>query len=216
MTLATSEGQKIAGDMPRFSAAAAQRAATWLRSGRHADSFARQACTSSRISTGTMPRSGDVYTMRYITDADEAPGPPLNGAAPLAAKASTEPRENTSLGAPAAAPSTCSGDMNEGVPMIDPVAVSRESARVLAMPKSITRGPSEASSTLAGLRSRCTSPAAWIARSASASPAASRQSAGTGSGPYWETRLSSDGPETNAVASHGGRSSTPAATTGAV
>jgi hypothetical protein len=35
-----------------------------------------------------------------------------------------------------------------------------------AMPKSTTRGPSGPSSTLAGLKSRCTTPAPWIAVSA--------------------------------------------------
>jgi hypothetical protein len=39
-----------------------------------------------------------------------------------------------------------------------------------AMPKSTTRGPSGPSSTLAGLKSRCTTPAPWIAVSAVAVP----------------------------------------------
>ena len=55
-----------------------------------------------------------------------------------------------------------------------------------------------------------------MARSAWASPAASRHTAGSGSGPCRSTISSRDGPGTNAVASHGGSSSTPAATTGAV
>ncbi len=102
------------------------------------------------------------------------------------------------------------------MPTTAPEAVSRVSVTAREMPKSMTRGPSDASSTLAGLRSRWTTPVPWMARSASASPAASRHTAATGSGPCRVTMSSSDGPGTNAVASHGGLSSTPAATTGAV
>ncbi len=49
--------------------------------------------------------------------------------------------------------------------------------------ESITRGPASDTSTLAGVRSRCTTPAAWIAPSASAMPAASTATAASGSGP---------------------------------
>ena len=84
------------------------------------------------------------------------------------------------------------------------------------IPKSITRGPSVAISTLAGLRSRCTTPAAWIATSASLSPASSGHKAASGSGPCSLTSWSSSGPGTNAVASHGGSSFSPLDTTGAV
>ena len=104
--------------------------------------------------------------------------------------------------------------MYEGVPSTLSAAVSTVLSIVLAMPKSITRGPSVAISTLAGFRSRCTSPLLWMARSASARPAISRHTAGSGSGPAPITMSCSGGPGTNAVASHGGSSSGPAATTG--
>ncbi len=84
------------------------------------------------------------------------------------------------------------------------------------MPKSITCGPSSASSTLAGLRSRWITPAACTARSASASPAASRQTAASGSGPCSATMTDSGGPGTYAVASQGEASVTLESTTGAV
>ncbi|CAM5244535.1 hypothetical protein SGLAM104S_05633 [Streptomyces glaucescens] len=45
------------------------------------------------------------------------------------------------------------------------------------MPKSITRGPSAASSTFDGFRSRCTTPASWMACNASATPAISHSTA---------------------------------------
>ena len=84
------------------------------------------------------------------------------------------------------------------------------------IPKSITCGPSSASSTLAGLRSRWITPAACTARSASASPAARRQTADSGSAPYRPTTAASDGPGTYAVASQGELSVTLESTTGAV
>ena len=134
----------------------------------------------------------------------------------MAANTITQPSENTSLSGPTRAPSACSGDMNEGVPMIRPVDVILVPSNAAEIPKSITRGPSVASSTLAGLRSRCTRPAACTACSASTSPAVSFHTDGSGSGPAAAITPARDGPGTNAVASHGGSSSGPAAVTGAV
>jgi hypothetical protein len=73
----------------------------------------------------TPARSGSPWTIRYIAEVRDAPGPVLNGGIPHAAKASTLPKENISLAGPAGCPSTCSGDMKLGVPTTDPVAVSR-------------------------------------------------------------------------------------------
>ncbi len=71
--------------------------------------------------------------------------------------------------------------------------VSRVCETPAAIPKSITRGPSSVTSTFEGLRSRCTSPAAWIDCSASAIPATSQRTAPTGIGPHSATRSSSEG-----------------------
>ncbi len=87
----------------------------------------------------------------------------------------------------------CSGDMYAGVPTATLVMVSRVLETPLAMPKSITRGPSSTTRTLDGLRSRCTRPAPWMDCSASATPAASQRTAGVGSGPDWVTISSSEG-----------------------
>ena len=106
--------------------------------------------------------------------------------------------------------------MKSGVPMIWPVTVSRDASTARAIPKSITRGPPGESSTLAGFRSRWTSPAAWIAASASASPRARSSSACSGIGPWVSTASRSDGPSTNSVASHGGSPSGSASSTRAV
>ena len=61
--------------------------------------------------------------------------------------------------------------------------VSRVESTACAIPKSITLAPVGESSTFAGFRSRCTSPAAWIALSASASSRASRRWFGLGQRP---------------------------------
>ena len=82
--------------------------------------------------------------------------------------------------------------------------VSGIAASARAMPKSMTRGPSWASSTLDGLRSRWMTPAAWIACSASATPAISRNTIASDIGPLLSMTSSREGPGTYAVTSHGG------------
>ena len=87
----------------------------------------------------------------------------------------------------------CSGAMYAGVPSAPRVTVSWIRSAALATPKSITRGPSGETSTFEGFRSRCTSPAWWIDSRASAHPAASQRTAGTGSGPPPRTSRFKDG-----------------------
>ncbi len=120
----------------------------------------------------------------------------LNGPSPVAAYASTDPSEKTSPGGPIGSPLACSGHMKPGEPTTIPVLVSLEPSSARAIPKSITRGPSVASRTLEGLRSRWTSPAAWMAPSASASPAPSARTVSAGSGPCAATASVSEGPST--------------------
>ncbi len=121
-------------------------------------------------------------------------GPPPKGLAPVAAKASTAPRQNTSLAQVTSSPLTCSGDMNPGEPAMCPVPVMESASTLRTMPKSMTRGPSSARRTLEGLRSRWTRCAAWIDTSASASPAASASTARGSKGPCSATARSRDGP----------------------
>ena len=106
--------------------------------------------------------------------------------------------------------------MNPGEPMTVPDWVSMLASVAREMPKSMTRGPSSASSTFDGFRSRCTTPAAWIACRPSASPAASVMTDPAGSGPRSSSASASDGPATFAVASHGTGPSTSASMTSAV
>ena len=77
-----------------------------------------------------------------------------------------------------------------------PVMVSLVASGPCAMPKSMTTGCSSSIITLLGLRSRCTTPAACTAVSASASPQASRNRAAGGSGPLSVTTWSRVGPAT--------------------
>ena len=68
-----------------------------------------------------------------------------------------------------------------------------------AMPKSITRGPSAPMITLAGLKSRCTIPAWWIAARAVAVPMASRCRVVPVRGPCSTTTCCRDGPSMNSL-----------------
>ncbi|URN04229.1 hypothetical protein LUW74_13505 [Actinomadura madurae] len=70
-------------------------------------------------------------------------------------------------------------------------------------PKSITRGPSGPSSTLWGLRSRCTIPARWMAVRALAVLTASRSSAPPRIGPSRATRRFSASPGTYSLTRYG-------------
>ena len=97
--------------------------------------------------------------------------PVPNGDCPLAAKATVTAQVKMSAAVPAR-PVICSGAMNPAEPTVMPVLVRPVVSIAWAMPKSMTFGPPAVSSTLEGLRSRCTIPAAWIAVSASASPVA--------------------------------------------
>jgi hypothetical protein len=86
--------------------------------------------------------------------------------------------------------------MNPGVPTVIPVCVSALASAATEMPKSMTRGPSAAISTLGGLRSRCTTPAAWIASSASPSAAPRADTEDSGHGPCSATASDRDIPGT--------------------
>lgn len=105
--------------------------------------------------------------------------------------------------------------MYAGVPtaVLDIVPVA-SSAR--AMPKSMTRGPSGASSTLAGLKSRCTTPAWWMAASAVIVPIASRSSSAPRSGPPAASTSDSDGPSMYSLTMYGRSPSTSESRTRAV
>ena len=144
-----------------------------------------------------------------ITDA------PWYGGCPVAANSSVAPSEYTSLATDASRVSlACSGAMYAGVPTAPRAVVRPIRSAARATPKSITLGPSGATSTLDGFRSRCTRPAPWMEASASAHPAASQRTVATG--PQASTSRASDGAGTYAVASQGRSASGSASTTAAV
>ena len=192
-------------------------APTWASSsravGRSPGCLARQLPISRRSSRGTLPRFAGLLTSRYITAALD---PEPNGPWPAAVKVSTAPRLKMSLAGLILAPRTCSGDMYPGEPIIMLGTEAALASAAWDIPKSMTRGPSSASSTLDGFRSPCTTPAAWMALRLSASPAASASTVHTGSGPWSRTASVSEGPATYAVASQGVGLSRSASTTSAV
>ncbi len=100
--------------------------------------------------------------------------------------------------------------------MAIPVAVMPGASSALAIPKSITTGPSGPISTLAGLKSRCRIPARWIATRAVAVLTASRSSAAPRRGPSRSTSWRRDGPGTYSLTMYGWLPSRSAWRTGAV
>lgn len=181
--------------------------------GRSSAGLLRQRDINSRRGSGTLDRSGSSCTTRYST-ACGSPSP--YAVLPVAANTAVWPSANTSAEPLAEPPSTCSGAMYATVPTADPLRVTDVASAARATPKSMTRGPSEASSTFDGFRSRCTIPASCTAWSASAIPAVIRSTVSTGSGPCSRTASASEGPGTYAVAHHGTGLSVSLSTTGAV
>ena len=133
-------------------------------------SLARQRSTSGRTSAGT---ASEVRLAVHHAVDQRRGGPGAERSLAGGGEGQHRAQAEDVAGRSDLRPSACSGDMNPGEPTTSPVCVSAVASTAREIPKSITRGPSSASSTFAGLRSRCTTPAAWIALSPSASPAAS-------------------------------------------
>ena len=195
---------------PRFGEVVSVSLASSSRAdGRLCGSLARAAATCGRIRSGTALISGSVFRIRNMI-ASGAPAP--NGERPLAAYAIHSAQQKTSAAVPAC-PMTCSGAMNPAEPTVIPATVSEVASKVCAMPKSMTFGPLLVSSTLEGLRSRCTMPIPWIAVSASASPVARPNSMSPDSGPKVATYSESVGPSAYSVTRNGCLDSVSASTT---
>ena len=108
MTRATSAGQNEPSVAGVSGPSALIIAITCAGAGRCAGSLFRQASMTWRGLGGTALRSGSAETMRNRTDAGFSPP---NGGLPVAAYASTQPREKMSLAGPAGPVLACSGDM---------------------------------------------------------------------------------------------------------
>jgi hypothetical protein len=148
-----------------------------------------------------------------------AAGPVPNGSRPVPANTIVAAQAKTSAAGPTGSPSCCSGAMKAGVPAwarVPPPGSPGPSSSCLAMPKSITRGPTSPRSTLAGLRSRWMTPAAWIAARAPATPTARPSRLERDIGPRSTTTSWSVGPLTYSLAIHGIGPSRSASSTGAV
>nr|WP_239161743.1 hypothetical protein [Acrocarpospora phusangensis] len=117
-------------------------------------SLAKHAWMASIRWGGTPERSGAVLRMPLIRAGTVSPG---NGWRPVAANTIVPAQLKMSDAAPTRSPLNCSGDMYAGVPIGPDASVVESNA--FAMPKSITIGPSGPTSTLPGLKSRCTIPA---------------------------------------------------------
>ena len=148
---------------------------------------------------GTAVTSGEPCRIRY-TIAMDSPVP--KGGCPLAAYATVTAQAKMSAAWPAR-PVTCSGAMKPAEPTIMPVLVTEVASSVWAIPKSMTFGPLCPRITFDGLRSRCTTPAAWMAVSASASPVARPYSMSAPSGPLASMYSDSEGPGAYSVTMNG-------------
>nr|WP_311132256.1 hypothetical protein [Nonomuraea gerenzanensis] len=174
--------------------------------------MSRQRPASSRSSPSRSPRSGSAVRIRPIS-AGSSPVP--NGGRPVAAATMVPAQANRSAAGPAGPPPNCSGAMYGGVPTRCVPSPSRSSS-AREMPKSITRGPSLLSSTLPGLKSRCTTPAWWMAASAVSVPMARRRSSAPRSGPRSRITVARDGPSTYSLTTYGVPRNSPLASTCAV
>ena len=134
--------------------------------------------TSSSNWPDSPVRSGSSSAMRNSSACTPLSAVP-NGIRPVAAYASTAPRQKMSLAAVTCSPAHLLGrhearraHQRAGAGQ-SARRLHRRSRRARAMPKSMTRGPSMVIRTLDGLRSRWTSPAPWMSRRARTSPEAS-------------------------------------------
>ena len=144
-------------------------------------------------------RRGSPWT---TADAVASAEPAWNGGSPSVAKYSSAPSAHRSVGGPTSAPWACSGDMYDGEPTIRPVAVSRESSRIVATPKSVSlaRSPS-CTMTFAGLTSRWTTPTMWAASRAVSTSRPIRAARGWGIGPPSTTTWARLGASTSSITS---------------
>jgi hypothetical protein len=202
---ATSSARGALGRIARSSASSR------LAVGRLLGCLARHFPTTGRSSSGRSLSSAGLLTSRYISPALD---PEPNGPWPPAAYTSTAPRLKISLAGPTSGPRACSGDKNPSEP--ESSSGSASASADGQIPKLTTRGPSGVSSTVEGLRFRCTTSAACKARRPSASQVASAITAEACSGPPSRTFSASDGASRYAVASHGTGASRSASRTGAM
>ncbi len=159
--------------------------------------------TSSASESGTQSGSAGSGWCRCaaMTSAEV----PRKGVLPDRHSYSTTPREYRSLAAVPQPPEMRSGAMYKAVPMTMPGAVIGAEPAACAIPKSVSfTRPSELSSMLPGLMSRCTRRARCAAASPSAACARMSQATSASSGPR-SISSASDGPSTYSSTRYGCR-----------
>ena len=108
----------------------------------------------------------------------------------------------TSVAEPPDLPLSCSGAIQVRDPTRSPRCMAM--AGDLATPKSSRRTPCGLSTTLDGFRSRCTTPAEWMAATARTRPMAKARNSSSGSGPARPTRSPNVMPCTYSMTTQGG------------
>ncbi len=124
-----------------------------------------------------------------------------NGDSPLRAVQSSAPSDHRSASGPVLVPDIRSGAVYSGEPTKEPVSVSVVAPATWAMPKSVrtTRPVPDSTRTLAGLMSRCSTPAWCAARSALSRSAPIRAASRASTGPSAEIRSAREPPSINSM-----------------
>ncbi len=156
--------------------------------------------------SGPARRSGSGSSDRTAAITPHTSGRP-NGGRPSTAAYSVAPSDHRSDAGVAFWCRACSGATYAGDPMIAPAWVSVSSPATVAMPKSVRTARPGAISTFPGLTSRCTTPAACAAPSASSRSSPIAATRAGGSGPSREMTLSSPSARTRRITIHGRPSS---------
>nr|BFE58616.1 hypothetical protein GCM10020063_031420 [Dactylosporangium thailandense] len=145
-------------------------AATCAAAGSSCPTSASSTCRAVGRAAGSARSARRTIVARDASSPASAGSEPASGRVPVPAQATRRPHAYTSLAWLGGHPRSCSGASQPGVPKFGWCAAPCPSSR--ATPKSMTFGPNGESSTLRGLRSACTSPTAWMAVSAAATPTA--------------------------------------------
>ena len=178
--------------------------------GRACGSLDSVAATSSVMPARKPAQIGLPFMMRYAT-ALESPAAERRPAG-AGARDAQPPAEDVAGPLGAARRRAFPGSSTARDPTATPVWVRPVEPSCLAMPKSMSFGPLQASTTFAGFRSRWIRPTSCSAATASARSAASPRRRSAGTGPLASTACASVAPSTYSVAIHSGGSSVSAAT----
>ncbi len=163
-------------------------------------------CNSGSITAANgRARSGSVIAPKATACSTAVTAVRWNSDLPSRAATSSAPSDHRSAAGPPSSPCNRSGAVNSGEPRNAPASVSVASPSIRAMPKSVStqRSLARSQSTLAGLTSRCRTPMACAAQSASSTARPIRAASRGGSGPSPAIRAASEAPSTSSITIHG-------------